>query len=163
MFQGMEKEQSTKLLSLQMMSCFFCCFLIKRSNTSVPALVLVFRTYVEISGYKTNQNKSETMMMSGKWPKELNATSCHWSNKHFRYLAITHPTKLFDANHTKWIKQLKNDLTHWEVLPLSLLGRVETIKINLLPRLLFLLQLLPIRVPISIFKVLNKLISQFIW
>lgn len=140
---------------------------IKHPNTSVPALMQCLDIYAKVSGYKINHNKSEAMMISGKWPEELSKTvSFHWSNKGFRYLGIIltpHPSKLFDANYAKLIKQLKNDLTRWEVLPLSLFGRVETIRMNLLPRLLFLFQSLPVRVPISIFNTLNKLISQFLW
>ena len=49
------------------------------------------------------------------------------------------------------------------MLPLSLLGRVETVKMNLLPRILFLFQSLPIRIPTSTFNMLDKLISKFIW
>ena len=40
---------------------------------------------------------------------------------------------------------------------------VETIRINVLPRLLYLFQMLPIEVPKSTFDTLDKLISQFIW
>lgn len=54
-------------------------------------------------------------------------------------------------------------MTRWEVFPLSLFGRVETLKMNLLPQLLFLFQSIPIKVPISIFIMLNKLISHLSW
>lgn len=92
--------------------------------------------------------------------------SFHWSKLRFRYLGIIktpQTTKLFEANYTKIIKRIRSDLTCWEVLPLSLFGRVETVQMDLLPRLLFLFQSLPKRVPISIFNMLNKLISQFTW
>lgn len=69
----------------------------------------------------------------------------------------------FEANYNKLINQIRRDLVRWEVLPLSLFGRVETVRMNLLPRFLFLFQSLPIRVPISTCNMLNKLISQFIW
>ena len=45
----------------------------------------------------------------------------------------------------------------WEVLPLSLLGIVETVKMNVL------LQSLPVKVPMSTFKTLDRMISKFIW
>lgn len=49
------------------------------------------------------------------------------------------------------------------MLPLSLLGRIEAVKMNLLPRILFLFQSLPVGIPTSTFILLDKLISKFIW
>jgi len=47
----------------------------------------------------------------------------------------------------------------------NVVGRVETIKMNVLPRLLFLyfFQSLPIFLPKSFFNCLDKTISSFIW
>ncbi|KAF7646938.1 hypothetical protein LDENG_00180290 [Lucifuga dentata] len=108
------------------------------------------------------------MMISGTWPsQQLNdIVSFHWSQQGFRYLVITltsSSTQLFKSNYNKLIKQIKEDLTRWEVLPLSLFGRVETVKMNVLSRLLYLFQSLPVWVPVSTFNLLDKLISKFIW
>ena len=59
--------------------------------------------------------------------------------------------------------EIKNDLTRWEVLPLSLTGRVETIQMNILPRLLFVFQSLPIEVPTSTYNIISNWQSKFIW
>lgn len=48
------------------------------------------------------------------------------------------------------------------MLPLSLMGKVEAIRMNVLPRFLFLFCYLPITVPVSTFKYLDRLISKFI-
>lgn len=123
--------------------------------------------YDSVSWYKINENKSEAMMISGVWPIQLNEdVSFRWSRQGFRYLGVIltpSPTHLFDANYNKLIKQIKNDIIRWEVLLLSLLWKVETVKMNLLPRLLFLFQSLPVRVPSSTFDMRNKLISAIIW
>lgn len=140
---------------------------IKHPLTSIPRLMQCLKDYGDISGYKINQNKSEAMMISGKWPNQLDEmVSFHWSKQGFRYMGIIITPdngQLYDSNYTKLIKQIKNDLERWEVLPLSFFGRIETIRMNVLPRLLFLFQSLPVRVPTSVFNMLNKLISQFIW
>lgn len=60
------------------------------------------KDYGDISGYKINQNKSEAMMISGRWPSQLDeTTSFRWSKQGFRYLGIIitpETTELFDSN-----------------------------------------------------------------
>ncbi len=41
-------------------------------------------------------------------------------------------------------------------------GRIETVKMIILPRLLFLFQSLPVWVPVSAFNKLEKIISKFV-
>lgn len=59
--------------------------------------------------------------------------------------------KKYDAYDDMLIRKKKRDLIWRELLPLSVLGKVESVKMNLLLGLLFLFQSLPIRVPISTF------------
>lgn len=60
------------------------------------------KDYGDISGYKINQNKSEAMMISGRWPSQLDeTTSFRRSKQGFRYLGIIitpETTELFDSN-----------------------------------------------------------------
>lgn len=51
----------------------------------------------------------------------------------------------------------------WTNLPLSLIGRINLIKINLLPRLNYLFQSLPCPIPTLFFKELNTEMSKFLW
>lgn len=138
---------------------------IKNPLLSIPALMQCLHKYSSVSGYKINENESEAMMISGNWPIQLNENvSFHWSKQDFMYLGIVltaNPTQLYDVNCYKLIRQIKNDITRWEVLPLSSLGRVETVRMNLLLRMLFLFQSLPVKVPITT-CMLDKLISKFI-
>ena len=58
---------------------------------------------------------------------------------------------------------MKQDLNHWTTLPPTLIGRVEAVRMNVLPRLVFLFQTLPISPPKSTFGLIDRLISRFIW
>lgn len=140
---------------------------IENPSCSIPPLMQCLHEYGRVSGYKINESKSEALLISGVWPSHLNnQVSFHWSKQGFRYLGIIltpNSSQLFEANYKKLIKQIKNDLIRWEILPLSLLGRIEVIRMNLLPRFLFLFQSLPVSVPISEFNKIDKLISKFIW
>lgn len=111
--------------------------------------------------------KSEAMMISGNLPSQLNKdVSFHWSRQGFRYLGIILTpcaSQLYSGNYAKLISQIKTYLLRWEDLPLSLIGRVETVRMNMLPRLLIPFHALPILVPVSTFKLFHKLISKYIW
>ncbi|KAM7369499.1 hypothetical protein PAMP_000739 [Pampus punctatissimus] len=135
--------------------------------TSVPALLHDLNKYSEVSGYKVNTNKSEAMMIVGNWPPQLDdLVSFRRSKQGFRYLGVfltPKTTQLFSSNYDRLIKEIKKDLNRWDMLPLSFFGRIESVRMNILPRLLFLFQSLPILVPQSVFKLLEKLISKFIW
>lgn len=110
------------------------------------------------------------MMLKGKWPTELDKDvafdAFNWSNRGFRYLGImitTQTSQLFKENYGRLITQIKSHLPQLEILPLSLLGRIETVRMNLLPQLTYLFQLLPIWIPASTFKMWDKMISAFFW
>lgn len=135
--------------------------------TSIPALMRTIDEYGQLSGYKINANKSEAQMISGTWPSQLDSLVSFRRSEHgFRYLGVIitpKTTQLYKANYKKLIDVLKGDLTRWDILPLSLVGRIEAVKMNLLPRLLFLFQSLPIWIPTSEFNALDKLLAKFIW
>lgn len=59
--------------------------------------------------------------------------------------------------------KVKQDLNRWRIIPEGLLGRIETIKMMVLPRFIFLFQALPLIILESQFKEWNKIISNFIW
>lgn len=60
-------------------------------------------------------------------------------------------------------KLLKNKIEFWKSLPLSLIGRVNAIKMVCLPQLLYLFQNVPVYLTISFFKKLDSLFLPFIW
>lgn len=94
---------------------------------SVPALIDTLKNYGELSGYQINQSKSEAMMLVEHLPIQLSGrTDFHWSQG-FRYLGIIITidlSKLFKANYGKLMGHVKADLARWEILPLSLIGRI---------------------------------------
>lgn len=74
----------------------------------------VLNEYEVITQYKTNDLKSEAMMLSGTWPSQLhNQVRFHWSREGFRYLAIVitpYTSKLYEANYGKLLKEIKADM-----------------------------------------------------
>ena len=72
-----------------------------------------------------------------------------------KYLGVTltqNTDDLYEANYVKLDKEIKSDLDRWAILPLDIGSRIETIKMNVLPRLLYLFQSLPIEIPEKQFR-----------
>lgn len=135
--------------------------------TSVPALLSNLEDYGTVSGYKINTNKSEALMIVGNWPTQLDhLVSFRHSKQGFRYLGVIITPKtnqLLALNYDRLFGEIRGDLDRWNLLPLTFMGRIECIRMNILPRLLFLFQNLPILIPQSAFKLLESITSKFIW
>lgn len=81
--------------------------------------------------------------------KELNSFPFKWQTKALPYLGISltpNIDTLYQTNYAPLYKKMIVDLERWEHNPPSWFGRLNTIKINLLPRLLYLFRTLPIQI-----------------
>lgn len=107
------------------------------------------------------------MVIGGKISDTIKLQSgFKWPIDGIKYLGICIPPsleKLYDVNYKSLIQNISRDLDRWTILPLSLSGRIESVRMNVLPKLLYLFQMLPIDIPKSSFDKLDKLISIFIW
>ena len=59
--------------------------------------------------------------------------------------------------------KVQQDLPSWSLLPLSLVERVNVVKMSVLPRYLYLFQSLPVFISNAYFKKLDSAILSFIW
>ena len=73
------------------------------------------------------------------------------------------PKTLFKINFIERLNKLKEKIEKWRTLPISLIGRVNTVKMVSLPRFLYLFQNVPIYIPKSYFKSIDSIIMPFIW
>jgi hypothetical protein len=71
--------------------------------------------------------------------------------------------QLLKANWDMKIYQLKQNIDFWKTLPISLVGRINAIKMVVLPRFLYLFQCLPNFIPQSYFKKLDSIVTPFLW
>uniref|UniRef100_A0AAR2JPM8 Reverse transcriptase domain-containing protein n=1 Tax=Pygocentrus nattereri TaxID=42514 RepID=A0AAR2JPM8_PYGNA len=82
------------------------------------------------------------------------------------YLGI-HITRKFshlhDINLETLLQKTKLYFQKWKCLPLTLMGRVNVVKMTILPKFLFVFQCIPLFIPKSFFRSLNQLISSFLW
>lgn len=133
----------------------------------ISKIISVLHTFGQISDYKLNSRKSECLPvnnLASQIPDQ--ALPFHISRSGFKYLGINITPSfknLFDGNFAQLISKLKSDLQRWDILHLMLAGRVNCIKMNVLPRFLFLFQCSPVFLSKSFSCQLDKIIFGFIW
>ena len=61
------------------------------------------------------------------------------------------------------MKEIKDDINRWRDIPCSWVGRINTVKITILPNEIYRLNVIPIKLPMAFFTELEQKNSQFIW
>uniref|UniRef100_A0A8C5Q236 Reverse transcriptase domain-containing protein n=1 Tax=Leptobrachium leishanense TaxID=445787 RepID=A0A8C5Q236_9ANUR len=144
-------------------------FLLPHPRTSMPHLLEHFKIFGELSGYKINNDKSNMLSL------DMSTTDVSFARSHFpfqwctswlKYLGIwiSHTQEgTYKHNYGQLLQDFRLNLSSWTHLPISWLGRVSVLKMNVMPRLLYTLQALPILLPRSFFKELDSIFLAFIW
>ncbi len=134
---------------------------------SIPVVLDLIDKFGRISGYKINFGKSNAFLLNSPISNNLKAISPFaWTQNGFKYLGVNVSPRLEDLfiiNYSLWLQKMKEELEHWNLLPISLLRQINVIKMNILPRFNYLFQSLPCYLHKTFFKSINKLLSSFIW
>ncbi|KAF7692664.1 hypothetical protein HF521_010274, partial [Silurus meridionalis] len=116
----------------------------------------ILNQFSGVSGYKLNLHKSELFPINSSARSiPISTLPFKLGSDNFRYLGVTITRMygdLFKHNCIALLEKTKQALAKWMTLPLSLAGRINSIKINILPKFLFLFQSIPLFLPKTFFK-----------
>ena len=135
---------------------------------SIRKLLELISEFSKVAGYKTNTQKSLAFLYTNNEKSEREIKESipfTTAAKRIRYLGINLPKEtkeLYTENHKTPMKEIKDDINRWRDIPCSWIGRINIVKMTILPNTIYRFNAILIKLPTKFFIELEQTNSQFV-